>query len=461
MGRILNNADHKEIRVFTPTGMLGYGYTMTAFNAGMRREPHVVSIDAGSTDAGPFKLGQGVASVSRQATKKDLLHILIETKRHNIPVIIGSAGGAGAAPNVQWTIGIVQEIAKECKLHFRITVIWADVEKSYLKEKMINKKIMPLGPVGPLTEENVDKSNYIVAQMGIEPYLAALEEGPEVIIAGRSFDPVMTACLCVKNGFDTGLALHMGKILECGALCAIPASGGDSIMGYLRGDHFVVEPLNPLRKCTKTSVAAHTLYEKPHPYILHGPGGHLDLSESFFEEISDTAVKVTGSRFFPSENYTLKLEGAGLVGYRTFCLAGIRDQIFIRALDESLEYTRNRLIEYFSEISFDEYELQFRLYGHNAVLGEKEPLIDQPIHEIGLVIDVVAKSQEIADMLCSFARATLLHYDYTGRIGTAGNLAFPYSPSDVSSGSVYQFTIHHLMEVDDPCELFSVETFEI
>ena len=36
-------------------------------------------------------------------------------------------------------------------------------------------------------------------------------------------------------------------------------------------------------------------------------------------------------------------------------------------------------------------------------MGELEPVTDQTPHEIGLVIEVIAKTQSIADTVCSFA----------------------------------------------------------
>ena len=59
------------------------------------------------------------------------------------------------------------------------------------------------------------------------------------------------------------------------------------------------------------------------------------------------------------------------------------------------------------------------------------------------------------------ARSTLLHYGYPGRISTAGNLAFPYSPSDFKSGEVFAFSLYHLIDVSDPCELFPIDLEEV
>jgi hypothetical protein len=76
---------------------------------------------------------------------------------------------------------------------------------------------------------------------------------------------------------------------------------------------------------------------------------------------------------------------------------------------------------------------------------------------VGLVIDAVAATQGLADTVCGFARSTLLHYGYPGRMATAGNLAFPFSPSDYEAGAVYEFSVYHVMQVDDPVSLFPAE----
>ena len=82
--------------------------------------------------------------------------------------------------------------------------------------------------------------------------------------------------------------------------------------------------------------------------------------------------------------------------------------------------------------------------------------LGNPVGEVGIVIEAVAQTQQLADTVCGFARSTMLHHGYPGRISTAGNLAFPYSPSDFTGGEVYEFSLYHLLAVDDPCALFEV-----
>jgi hypothetical protein len=297
--------------------------------------------------------------------------------------------------------------------------------------------------------------------MGVEPFIKALDMGAEVIIAGRAYDPSVFASYCIQQGFNPGLALHMGKIMECASIAADPGSGSDSMFAILKDDHFILEPLNKERKCTTTSVAAHTLYEKTDPYKLAGPGGIIDLSESEFEQIDERRVKVSGSKFIADKNYTLKLEAAKEVGYRTISIAGIRDSIMIKNLDHIIDEVKASVIDNFDYLKKDEYQLLFKVYGKNAVMGNLEVKNDIKAHELGLVIEVVAESQELANTICSFARSTMLHYGYPDRVGTAGNLAFPYSPSDIKAGKVYEFSIHHLLKVENPCELFSIKIDDI
>ena len=54
------------------------------------------------------------------AMKRDLRLMLRAARKHRIPLIIGSCGGAGGEPHLQTVVGIVREIAREDALHFRL-----------------------------------------------------------------------------------------------------------------------------------------------------------------------------------------------------------------------------------------------------------------------------------------------------------------------------------------------------
>ncbi len=446
----------ERMTVLAPEGMLGYGIPLRSMEEGLKRNPDVLAVDAGSTDPGPYYLGAGVPFTNRRAFKKDLAMILDAAHARRIPVLIGSAGGGGGTPHLQWTLDVYHELLRERGHHFRTAVIGAEVDPAWVKKKIAEGKTEPLDLSTPLTEDEVDRTVRIVAQMGFEPFMRALELGAEVVIAGRAYDPAPIGALAMREGFDPGLVIHMGKILECGGAAAYPRHGSDSLLGVIDHDSFTVEPPNPDKVCTVASVAAHSLYEKADPYLLHLPGGAIDLHAARFEQVTPRAVRVTGTRFVRAPEYTLKLEGVRRVGARTLAIAGVRDPILISQLDAYLENIRRRVADTYP----DGYRLLFHVYGRDGVMGALEPVSQIRSHELGLVIEVVADDAESSAAILALARSVALHVTYPGRKAIAGNLAFPFSPSDLRSGDVYEFNVHHLVKVDDPLELFPIEIVE-
>jgi hypothetical protein len=338
-----------------------------------------------------------------------------------------------------------------------MAVIHADVSKKDVIRAMRKGKVRPLYPAPEITPDEVSKSVRIVAQMGVEPLYEALDRNCRVILCGRCYDPIPFVAPALQKGYDEGLAIHMGKILECAAIAAAPGSGSDCVMGTLFEDCFELESLNEQRQFTRLSTAAHTLYEKTDPYALAGPGGLLDLRETRFEALEGGRARVTGTKFVPAKPYTVKLEGVKHAGFRTISIAGIRDPILIGTIDSVLDTIRTKV----KEATGFAGSILFHVYGKNAVMGAQEPEKDSTPCELGLVMEVIAGSQQEANHVCSFVRSTLLHFGYPGRISTAGNLALLYSPSDVPCGEVYVFNVYHLMEVDDPKKLFPVNVYEV
>jgi hypothetical protein len=436
-------------KILSTTAILGYGFPESSFQRGLRKKPDLIAVDGGSTDPGPYYLGAGKSFTSRAAVKRDLRLMIKAGLEHNIPVVVGTAGGSGARPHLEWCLEIVREIAREENLHFKLGIAYADVEKEMVLEALKQKRVKPLAFVPELTPEVVFESENLVAQMGIEPFIKLLNQGCQVVIAGRSYDPAVFAALPISLGYDPGLALHLGKILECAAIAATPGSGSDCALGILEEDSFILETLSPERKFTPQSAAAHTLYEKSDPYELPGPGGLINLRGCSFEDIGQGRVRVRGSRFIPSENYWVKIEGVRMIGFRSISIAGVRDPIMIEKIDKILKEVELKVREIMGK-DVKNGQIYFHVYGKNGVMGELEPVKRTLSHELGLVIETIGKTQEEADSLLALTRSALLHYGYEGRIATAGNLAFPFSPSDISMGKVYEFSVYHLMQVDRP-----------
>ena len=449
----------ERFKILSPTAILGYGFPVESFMNGINEEPDLIAVDAGSVDPGPYYLGSGKSFTDRIGVKRDLRYMLKEGIKRGIPITIGTCGGSGATPHLIWCKEIVEEIADEEKLSFKMGLIYSDVDKKDIISSIKNNKIVPLSGLPPLTEETVNESINIVAQMGVEPIIHAIKKGCEVILAGRAYDPSVFAALPIHLGFDPGLSIHLGKILECAAIAAEPGSGADCVLGILKTDSFVLKPLSHERRFTKESTAAHSLYEKSDPYSLPGPGGSLDLRNVDFIELPDGKTEVRGSKFIRTEKYYIKLEGVRKVGYRTISIAGSHDPIMIKNIDSIINNVKDKVDDILKSENIDG-DIFFHIYGKNGVMGDIEPIKEVSTHEIGILIEAVSSSQENADTICSISRSTLLHFGYPGRISTAGNLAFPFSPSDIKTGEVFEFSIYHLMEIDNQ-DIFKIQIIDI
>ena len=140
------------------------------------------------------------------------------------------------------------------------------------------------------------------------------------------------------------------------------------------------------------------------------------------------------------------------------CVLGIRDERMIRQIDWCTEQARKHVEAHLLPLEpTKDYELLFRMYGKNGVLGEVEPVKETRSHELGVIVEAIAPREELAENVCELAGRKLLHMDYPGRIATAGNIAHPYSPTANNLGPVYTWNIWHLLDLEDPCEPFATE----
>lgn len=448
-----------EIRVITPTLCLGYGFSADEFHQAVKQyDPHVIAVDAGSTDPGPYYLGAGESFTNRLEVKAELEILIGAALRRNIPLIVGTSGGCGGRPHLAWTREIVNALAREHAWTFTLATIDAELDREYVQQKLEAGDIREFESGTALAADTVKASTRIVAQMGPEPIVDALRRGAQIVLAGRACDDATIAAFPILRGCDPALSLHLGKILECGALAAEPI-GPAVMIGIVRSDHFDVVPASVARRCTVTSIVSHSLYERENPIIQHGPGGTIDLSGIQVSSVDNRTVRVFGTKYVPAAEYMVKLEGVQEVGYRTISIAGIRDPDMIGQIDAVLDEVGRRLERDTERLGVhgSEYHLAWHVYGRDGVMKSHESKRNQLGHELGLVVEAVAASQELARTICHHATGILLHLDFPGQHNNAGNLAFLYSPAEIDVGKVYEFSIYHLMHITNPLEPFRVE----
>jgi hypothetical protein len=449
----------RPLRVLAASGQLGYGIPDAAFEAGLAREPHLIGADMGSIDPGPAYLGGGEMGTSPAMTRTDLAKVLRAARRLGIPLLIGTAGTAGARPHLQATLRFVREIAAEQGLHFRLGWIHADMPRDVVKAAVRAKRVTPIGAIDDLTEDDVDQAANLVGQMGIEAFQRALAQGAEVVIAGRACDTAVFAAIPAALGYPLGSTMHMAKIIECCSLCCNPG-GRDALLGTLEGDGFILDSMNPLRHATPMSVAAHSLYEQSDPFVVHEPEGALYVDQARYEAVDEHRTRVSGARWEPARRFTVKIEGAVRVGERAVLLAGSADPGVIAHIREVLAGVEKTVRELSPPSPARPYRLFHRVYGIDGVFDWGAPPVPLP-REIFVMVECIAATADEAMAVIKVFKQYLLHHGFPGRLSTGGNLAFPFTPPEVAAGTAYRFNAYHIMAVDALEPLFPVEVEDL
>ena len=457
IGRLFDDFARRRrpLRSLGASGQLGYGIPTPAFEAGLARAPDMIGVDMGSIDIGPAYLGSGKMAPTRIGAKRDLRKVLRAARRLDIPLIVGSAGSAGAKPHLTETLDIIREIAREDALTFSMGVVAADVPRPEVKRAIAAGRVRPMDTMPPLADAEVDAAAHIVGQLGVEAFGRALEADVDVVVLGRACDTGIFASIPALLGFPAGIAMHMAKIIECASLCCVPG-GRDSILGILDEEGFELESMAPSRAATPASVAAHSLYEQADPYEIREPSGRANLSGVTYRAIDERRTRVEGATFEPADRMSLKLEGASMIGYRALLMAGAADPHFIARHEEIFAAVSLIVRDLVCEDKAEDYRLSFRLFGVDGVRAWAEPPTQMP-REAFVMGECIAPTPERAEEVVRTTKQYLLHHGYEGRLSTAGNLAFPFTPPELVVGEAYRFNVFHLMDVEDMSRLFPVE----
>jgi hypothetical protein len=442
---------------------LGIGFSRRGFALGLERKPDLIGCDGGSTDFGPSFLGSGTDPKSKASTERDLRIMMLGAHQVGAPLIIGSCGGAGARPHLSGIADVVKRVAASEGLHLKVGLIYADQAPESLHIALDRGRISPLGAFPDLTHGDISDSSNIVAMMGAGPIMQALDQGADIVLAGRCADPAIFAAEPLRRGLSASTVWHAAKSVDKGYLATTEPQRGSPVLVEIGTDSFIVEPMLPEVVCTPESVARVTMHENPNPFSIVQPSGSIMTANAKYESLDGRRVRVTGSHFDPTDAPSVKLEGARFVGYRAVMIAGIRDPRLLQNLDEFLEEYRALLERVVQSIGIgpEQWTVRFRCYGSDAILGALDPLRGQQFHEVGLVVDVVGETEEIATAIAGRSAAVGSRLDITGHLGGGGNFAYPFSPNVLRGGPVYEWSIWHVMTVEKETDPFAVEAIQL
>ncbi|ANY14612.1 acyclic terpene utilization AtuA family protein [Bordetella pseudohinzii] len=449
----------RSMRIICPNGHLGFAPLRTeSFQAGVRARPDYIAADSGSDDVGPVPLGSDTSTSPEAWQRHDLEQMLLAARSQGVPMIIGSAGDTGSNSRVDLYVRIIRELAAKHGLApFKIGYFYSEVDPEFVRGKMrAGAAIVGLDGYADLTEAELDATARIVAVAGVQPYLKLLEAGADVIIGGRSSDAAVFAAPALHHGFAADQAYYLGKVLECASFCAEPYGGKETVMGEISHEDVRVTAMHPEQRCTIASVAGHAMYERSNPYEEFFAGGKLDMRECHYEQLDEKTTRITGSRFIPSERLTVKLEGSGKVGERYIGLCGVRDPYTIANIDRVIGWARDKVRERFGD---NGYELHYKVYGRDGVMGDLEPLRDQPAHELCIMVQGVAPTAEMAEELTLTGLRQMFYARLPDVKGTAGSVSFPLDEV-VRASAAYRWTLNHTIPVDDIFELIQTHIIQ-
>ncbi|SUS03393.1 conserved hypothetical protein [uncultured Defluviicoccus sp.] len=442
------------VRIIVPTGSLGAGAVEAEIEYGLSRGAHAIATDAGSTDSGAAYLALGISKNNRGSVRRDLVILMKAAARARIPLIIGTAGQAGGDLNVDWTRDIALEVAAEIGWKPKIALLYSEQDKATLKAKNAAGRIRPLEPAGPLADATIDDCAHIVAVLGPEPYMEALKAGADIIIGGRTTDTAVLACFALLSGAPAGPAWHAAKVAECGAQCTAKTGIGAGALISIDSKGFEVEPLNTANHCDPHSVSAHMLYENSNPFVLIEPGGVLDVTAAAYVQKDSRTVRVEGATW-RTQPYTVKLEGASAGRFQTVMLIGIQDPDVLRQIDVFHDAMLATLYERVRKTigpAAGDFHISLRLYGWNAVSGDKPPPGTPAPREIGVLFVATADTQELASQIAKACNPYFFHFPID-RDKELPSYAFAFTPADIDRGPVYEFRLNHVVETDDPMEM--------
>jgi hypothetical protein len=452
----MENEPVDKVSVLAPTGMLGAGFPEATIERGIALGADVISVDAGSTDSGPYYLGSAQPKTTRAAVARDLRILLRAAAGAGIPLIVGSCGTSGTDAGVDWVAGIVTDLLADDGLDLRVARVYSEQDADTLTKRLEEGRIHALPPLGELRPQTLESCTHIVGMMGHEPIVAALEAGAQVVLAGRATDTAVAAAYPLMKGMPAGPTWHASKIIECGGQCTTdPRAGG--VLATIDKDGFSIEPLDPAVACTPILVAAHMLYETVNPFRMREPAGTLDVREATYTALDDRRVRVEGSLFHAADQHTVKLEGARITGYETMSFSAIRDPHILANIDDWAALMRTMIrqrVEQTLGLSEDKYAFDLRLYGHNAVLGHLEPAQAAP-REVGVMLLVNAPDQATATAVAKIANPLMLHLP-TADMNYLPSLAFATSPAETERGPAYEFVLHHVVDTTTPTDMFRV-----
>ena len=205
-----------SFRIVAPTAILGYGFPERSYLRALAdtSAPRVdlVAVDAGSIDPGPYYLATRSSFTALEHVVRDLrvmirgylgLHRATRVGTHCPKLVVGSAGGCGTDNQVDIMAHevrrlLIEEGGTELSSRITIAVVTSELRRDRKNRNLLSpeRALFPLGPqpggVDRGRADLDDPDTVVVAQMGLDPIMCALDHA-DIVICGRAYDPAVFA----------------------------------------------------------------------------------------------------------------------------------------------------------------------------------------------------------------------------------------------------------------------------
>jgi hypothetical protein len=357
--------------------------------------------------------------------------------------IITNAGGV----NPEAAAEEVLKIAKDNGIEdIKIAVIKGDDVKEQVLDMIANGEQLINMDTG---ESNIDEvADRIVAAnayIGADKIVEALQQGADVVIAGRISDnAVYVGPMMYEFGWDfsdpywnkIGAGVTVGHVIECAENC----SGGLSNLWdkiphperigfpiaevYEDGTAIITKAEETGGLVNEWTIKEQLTYEITDPANYKMPDAIADFTSIKVEDLGQDRVRLTNMSGKPRPE-TLKVQ----IGYRDGFIG--EGQAFFawpdafKKAQQAEKFVRDR----FEIIGLKAEELYFEYLGVNTLMGSvsSKPEDQENLNEVGLRVSARTKTREEADKV----RREVTHLWTMGGLGSA--VGVPHSPRQVIS----------------------------
>jgi hypothetical protein len=169
----------ERMSIISPTGHLGFTpIERGSFEIGLTHRLDAIVADSGSCDIGPQPLGADEHCSPEAWQRHDLELMLLAARRLGVPMIVGSASDTGTDRGVHQYADIIRELARRHGLaSFNLATIFSEVSRDEVARRMRSGvRVEGLDGRPDLTPEVLARTDQLVAVMGVEPIIQALDQ---------------------------------------------------------------------------------------------------------------------------------------------------------------------------------------------------------------------------------------------------------------------------------------------